>query len=141
MGHVTSGRAEGERYAWAFLGFSALLVLALSRILTPSVSGVGTHLQLGLPPCLFSAWFDLRCPACGLTTAFALLAHGELRLSLRAHPLGFFLFAVTAAIVPLSCWGLWRAASLRAFCAWIRVERAALFLGWAFALVWLLRLN
>ena len=34
---------------------------------------MGTHQQLGLPPCNFVTLTGYPCPACGMTTSFALL--------------------------------------------------------------------
>lgn len=81
-----------DRIAWGALATACAGVLLLARTLTPSATGVGTHIQLGLPPCGFLALFQLPCPACGLTTAFAHLAHGAVAASLAAHPLGLPLF-------------------------------------------------
>lgn len=104
------------------------------------MTGMGTHEQLGLPQCLFFAWTKLPCPACGLTTAFSHLAHGEVTASLHVHPLGVALFALTLACVPTALYGLLRGAKLSAFLERIRVGRAALFLVMALMLVWLVRL-
>lgn len=37
----------------------------------------GTHRQLGLPACTLKALTGVGCPACGMTTTFALLMHGD----------------------------------------------------------------
>ena len=63
---------------------------------------LGTHTQLGLPPCGFLSLTSLPCPACGLTTAFAHLARLELTSAVRAHPLGVPLFICTVLLLPLS---------------------------------------
>ncbi len=80
----------------------ALALLTAARALAPAPSGRGTHVALGLPPCGFLRWFGLPCPTCGLTTSFAELARFELARSLRAHPLGFPLFALTVLAVPIA---------------------------------------
>jgi hypothetical protein len=79
-------------------------VLGIARALTPDPSGVGTHLQLGLPRCGFLALTGLPCPACGLTTAFAHMARGELAQAASAHALGVLLFALTLGSIPLGVW-------------------------------------
>jgi hypothetical protein len=86
------------RLAWLALASCAAAVLVTARVLTPSAAGHGTHLALGLPPCGFLTWTGLACPTCGLTTAFALLARGELVPAIRVHPMGVPLF--------LSCLGV-----------------------------------
>ena len=44
-----------------------------------------THMQLGLPPCNFILMTGKPCPACGMTTSFALLVRGDVAASLRAN--------------------------------------------------------
>src|SRR2546429_8746037 len=43
---------------------------------------MGTHAQLGLPPCNFLRLTGYPCPSCGMTPSFALLAHGDVVNSL-----------------------------------------------------------
>src|SRR5690242_10680262 len=47
------------------------VMLATAWRLTPSPRGLGTHQQLGLAPCTVEQWFGMRCPSCGMTTAWA----------------------------------------------------------------------
>jgi hypothetical protein len=58
---------------------------------------VATHTQLGMPPCNFILMTGKPCPACGMTTSFALLVRGEVAASLRANWAGT-LIAVLWAI-------------------------------------------
>src|SRR5262245_50213485 len=46
---------------------------------------MATHTQLGMPPCNFVVMTGRPCPACGMTTSFALLVRGDLAASLRAN--------------------------------------------------------
>ena len=46
---------------------------------------MATHTQLGMPPCNFVVMTGKPCPACGMTTSFALLVRGDVRASLRAN--------------------------------------------------------
>ena len=66
---------------------------------------LGTHLQIGLPPCTFYRWTGLPCPSCGMTTSFALLVRGDIWNSLRANAVGTLLAAFCLALVPwnLAC--------------------------------------
>ena len=66
--------------------------------LIPSPTGVGTHSQLGLPPCEFLARTGWPCPSCGLTTSLAAMAHGKVLSAWRAHPFGIVLFAGCVAV-------------------------------------------
>ena len=46
---------------------------------------MATHTQLGMPPCNFIVLTGKPCPACGMTTSFALLVRGDVAASLRAN--------------------------------------------------------
>ena len=63
-------------------------VLGFAAWLTPSASGMGTHTQLGLPPCSWITTMDLPCPTCGYTTAFSNVAHGNFLTAIEAQPFG-----------------------------------------------------
>jgi hypothetical protein len=65
--------------------------LGTARCLEPNSSGLGTHQQLGLPPCSMQLLFGIRCPGCGMTTSWAYFARGELRASAEANLAGFLL--------------------------------------------------
>ena len=81
------------------LGLAApsLVVLTIAHHLTPSPTGYGTHLQLGLGPCLFLQVTGWPCPMCGMTTTFAWMAHGHPLDALRTQPFGVVLFTATFA--------------------------------------------
>jgi hypothetical protein len=66
---------------------------------------MATHTQMGLPPCNFVTLTGKPCPACGMTTSFALLAHGDVPNSLRANWAGTLLAVLLLALIP------WAAAS------------------------------
>jgi len=76
-------------------------VLLLASLLTPSVTGLATHTQLGLADCTFLAWTGHPCPMCGATTTFALLAHFRLIDGLLNQPFAALLFALTCGIVAI----------------------------------------
>ena len=52
-------------------------LLAVAAWLEPSPTGIGTHQQLGLPPCTFWMLFGRPCPTCGMTTSWAHLVRGQ----------------------------------------------------------------
>ena len=64
---------------------------------------MATHMQLGLPPCGMVLLTGRPCPACGMTTSFALLAHGDVPNSLHANWVGTLLALFWMALIP---WGL-----------------------------------
>jgi hypothetical protein len=111
------GRPFGRNDQWQY---GAVLVLAavtlgLSRYLQPSTRGVGTHEQLGLPPCTFLQLTGIPCPSCGLTTSFAHAAHLHFWDSIIAQPFGFLAFWLTVLSIPLTVY------LLRRRVAWERV--------------------
>jgi hypothetical protein len=63
---------------------------------------MGTHRQIGLPPCTFYWMTGLPCPSCGMTTSFAFLAHGDVVNSVRANAAGTLLAAFLAVLLPWS---------------------------------------
>jgi hypothetical protein len=98
-GRVRIGpRAERRALIPHAATFVALTVLLVGmRILTPSHDYVGTHQQLGFPPCSFRAVFGLPCPGCGGTTSVCFMAHGHLRDALFASVFGTAVFFGIAA--------------------------------------------
>ena len=91
--------ARGRALTYAALGMIAAALLAVAAWLPPSPAGIGTHEVLGLPPCPFHALTGIPCPACGMTTAFAHVARGDVGAALRAQPLGAALALLCAAAV------------------------------------------
>ncbi len=83
------------RFFAAITALVPLLALGLARHLEPNSSGLGTHQQLGLPPCSMRLILGIRCPGCGMTTSWAHLTRGNWYESLRTS-LGGFLFALFA---------------------------------------------
>lgn len=83
-------------------------VLVIARLLPPSPRGVGTHEQLGLPPCLFLKLTGVPCTSCGLTTSFAYAAKFRFFEALVTQPFGLLAFFLTVLLVPLSCYLLYR---------------------------------
>lgn len=98
---------DGERSGWLDLLFkrrvvAAIVVLACGSVLAvagwlePAEAGVGTHTQLGLPPCSWNVTMNLPCPTCGYTTAFTNVAHGEYAAAFAGQPSGALLAFATA---------------------------------------------
>lgn len=82
-----------DRCLYALCWCLGALVLSLSFYLRPEAAGVGTHTQLGLPPCGVYELFGKPCPSCGMTTAFALLARGLISEAVKVQPAGAAVFA------------------------------------------------
>lgn len=98
------------RMAWSirWLGLLAgLFVIALlvtASRLSPSPDGLGTHQQLGLPPCTSVVMFGSRCPACGMTTSWAHMMRGDLPAAFQANVGGLMLAIIGMAYIPSSCY-------------------------------------
>ncbi len=98
-----AGIADGtgtRRLVALLAALGAAAVLGLATWMEPAEAGLGTHTQLNMPPCAWILAVDLPCPTCGMTTAFAHAAEGDLASSFAAQPMGAVL-AVAAAITLL----------------------------------------
>ena len=73
---------------------------------------MATHRQLGLPPCSFADATGIPCPACGMTTSFALLVRGDVLNSLRANWVGTLLASFCLAFIPWAAVGVMRGRAL-----------------------------
>ncbi len=90
------------RCAACLIMLTVVGLLVVAAKLQPSPSGLGTHQQLGLPPCTMRVVFELRCPACGMTTAWAHFVRGQWRSSIRVN-LGGFLLAIYGLGLAVAC--------------------------------------
>ncbi|MGB7328514.1 MAG: DUF2752 domain-containing protein [Rubripirellula sp.] len=77
-------------------------LLAVAAMLTPDSDGLGTHQQLGLPPCSMRMLFGIRCPACGMTTSWSHFTRGQWPSSLQSNVAGFFLAGLAVAFSPFA---------------------------------------
>jgi hypothetical protein len=119
---------------------AAAAPVSIARWLTPDAKGVGTHQQLGLPPCTFYWLSGIPCPFCGMTTSWSYAAHLMPLRSFHNQPMGLVLFVITAAFIP----GLLVMAAMgrSAFTPEQVFDRmglrgwSALFLGLLFAWIW-----
>lgn len=79
----------------ARLGHTILVLVVLTMLivglyLSPSPKGLGTHRQLGLPPCTFYLMTGKPCPSCGMTTSVSATLKGNFAQALTANPFGIF---------------------------------------------------
>ncbi|TWT83700.1 hypothetical protein CA13_51670 [Planctomycetes bacterium CA13] len=88
-----------------FIASVPLALMMTAARLDPSPAGLGTHQQLGFPPCTSRILFGVRCPSCGMTTSWAYFMHGQWFQS-AATNLGGFLLAIAA----------WGVIGVAAFC-------------------------
>lgn len=94
----------GLRTTALVAGIIVATLLLTARMLTPDLEGFGTHQQLGLPPCTSVVLFDSRCPACGMTTSWALLLRGQIWAALESNIGGAMLAVIGLAYLPASCY-------------------------------------
>jgi hypothetical protein len=80
-----------QRVLLLVAGSGLLSMLIVAACLSPDPNGMGTHQQLGLPPCSMVQWFQLRCPACGMTTSWSLMMHGQPGIAFAANSGGALL--------------------------------------------------
>ena len=103
---ATAGnRTMNIRLMHATVAAGLLVVLLLSFWLKPDPRGLGTHEQLMLFPCNFHALTGLPCPFCGMTTAFAHMARGNVREAFLAQPMGAVGFVATMLLLPIAVGG------------------------------------
>lgn len=89
-----NGRLVAALFAVAVLG-----VIGIARWLTPDPRGLGTHEQLGLPPCVSERFLGFPCPLCGMTTSFSLMAHARPGDAFYAQPAGAAAFLVALVLL------------------------------------------
>ncbi|PQO43376.1 DUF2752 domain-containing protein [Blastopirellula marina] len=90
-------------FSRSLLGLAGLTLAGLlvtAAMLKPNQQGLGTHQQLGLPPCSSRVWFGVRCPACGMTTSWAYLTKGNVFRSIQSNAAGFLLGLGAMASAP-----------------------------------------
>jgi Protein of unknown function (DUF2752) len=91
------------------MGIACVLALiATARSLAPSPTGMGTHQQLGLPPCSSILLYGARCPACGMTTAWSYAVRGRWLDAWHSNAGGLALLLISLAYLPLFCYYLAR---------------------------------
>lgn len=89
------------RLVYCGLGLGIFGLLILARGLQPNPDGLGTHEQLGLPPCGFKMFFGKPCPSCGMTTSWAHAVRGQILAGATANLGGFSLALLS---LPASVW-------------------------------------
>ncbi len=101
---VAARSPAAARAAAAVVLACCVALLAAAVWLSPSGAGIGTHEQLGFPPCTMVMMTGYPCPTCGMTTAFSHTVRGHLIAAFHAQPAGlaFALAVVAAGVLALS---------------------------------------
>ncbi len=97
-----SGSLMRRRLIAVIVVLATATVLGIAAYLEPSPEGIGTHTKLNMPECGWMVTMDLPCMTCGMTTAFAHAANGNLLASFATQPLGAVLAVVTAMMFLVS---------------------------------------
>lgn len=104
MTEITDDRpatlSRGERWALIALAIGLSVSIGIAAVLHPRAQGLGTHQQLGLPPCTVRVLFGQPCPSCGMTTSWANLVRGNVSDALRANIGGTLLGVLAMAGIP-----------------------------------------
>lgn len=93
-----------RRLIGAAVAVGAAGLLGVTALLEPSPTGLGTHSQLRLPACGWIATIGVPCPTCGMTTAFAHAADGNLLAAVGAQPMGAVLAVAVAVVLPIGAY-------------------------------------
>ncbi len=133
-----AGRPDRWHLLVALASGPALLALSLGT--DPDPRGFGTHEQLGLPACAMRSWFDVPCPACGVTTSVVRTTHGELLEAFRTQPFGPVVTLLVLALFTLGLRSLLTGRDLRPSIfllpRWLRWGIGTMFLfGWMWKMV------
>ncbi|MCA9194161.1 MAG: DUF2752 domain-containing protein [Planctomycetales bacterium] len=83
---------------------STLALFLIASLLQPNASGSGTHIQLGLPVCMWKTSWGIACPVCGMTTSWSHFVRGQFASSISANPAGFLLAIIALACVTTCCY-------------------------------------
>ena len=96
------GGSTALRAAAGLLAAVPLGLLVVAGMLEPNTDGLGTHQQLGLPPCSMRLMLGVRCPSCGMTTSWSHFMRGQWGHSWSANPGGFLLALYSVAFGAVS---------------------------------------
>ena len=97
---VQSTISNPTRLGLLLLAFTITIGIAIARSLEPSPGGFGTHTQLGLPPCTFYRLFGIKCPSCGMTTAWTLAVRFQFVGAMRTNFAGTLLCLQAMLSIP-----------------------------------------
>lgn len=110
---AVSGESKSARHrlvlrvAAGCLGIGLLTLLVVAGTLKPNSQGLGTHQQLGLPPCSSRVLLGIRCPSCGMTTSWSYFTRGQWLESAKTN-VGGFLLAFFVFYIAWHCVGIVR---------------------------------
>ncbi len=89
-----------HRAVLALVAAMLACLLGIAATLTPDPRGFGTHAQLGLGECFVENQWGVRCPSCGMTTAWTRLLQGDVPGAVAANAAGAVLCVLALLAVP-----------------------------------------
>lgn len=92
--------SRAHRILLAITAILLATLLALAAIVEPDPKGFGTHTQLGFSECFVVRQWGVRCPSCGMTTAWARLLNGDVIAAVAANVGGVVLCVLAVVAVP-----------------------------------------
>ena len=119
---------------------ASMALLVVADRLAPDPSGMGTHRQLGLPACGWVDGFGLPCATCGMTTAFAAAADGDLATAFVAQPFGALLALATGVTAVVSAFVLLTGSAVGGLAVRLLTPRTAAVLGVLAVLAWIYKI-
>jgi hypothetical protein len=125
--------SDTARWAWAGIGLGCAAALVIAILLPPDPRGLGTHEQLGMPPCSFVLTSGLPCPTCGMTTAFSNMVRGHVLQAVHAQPAGAVLCLAAVGLLVASIMAL--TTGKMVVVKWERVGPVRVALGLAFLII------
>ncbi len=117
-----------------------ITALAVAGRLEPDSRGLGTHQQLGLPPCSMRALLGIRCPSCGMTTSWAYFTRGQWQRSFQTNAGGFLLAFYAIYIARLSL-AVARSGSLPSNRSIRKLTYVTVAIGTVTVIDWIMRLS
>ena len=129
-----------SQIVWLIMALVPLATLVTATTLTPDPNGVGTHTQLGLPPCGFLASTGWPCPGCGLTTSFSHMVRFQWAGAAAANAFGIALFLVSAFSIPISAMGFIKKWPVVATLERFQFEKVVVMLAFSSTIVWTVRI-
>lgn len=126
---------RGDRAESGLALVLAATTLVVAALLRPEEAGFGTHTQFIPIPCIFRWLTGLPCPMCGMSTALAHMARGEVLAAVRCHLLGPVAYAGAWLVLGWSAWALVRKVPL--IPPWLRGARTAKIVLAVVAIAWL----
>lgn len=129
-----------DRALWALLFMCGMGVLVVAAMLQPDAEGYGTHTQLGMQPCASLAATGFPCPTCGMTTAFAHAADGNLVAAFATQPAGAALALLAAIATLVSGYGMLAGLPVHGVAEAVWTPRNLLIFGGGIILAWIYKI-